>query len=156
MTMQRWRDRQAFGVVFIAGHLTFAAYTLLHTGRTDFWYLSIILGLSAMVVYAALRQILPSVRRSPRALFVRNTHCTYGIPWGQITSVAWNHYLGLHLTLNGGDKPIVVEAFSAWPAFGRHLRIRDELERERQRFAADSAGEDLRKIPSKGYWGWHW
>ncbi|MFG2971332.1 PH domain-containing protein [Streptomyces sp. NPDC048288] len=148
--MKRWRDRQVFGWILILGFAAFEAWTLWHTSDLTFFKVSALTGTYSLLVLYALSNLRPGVRSERGALIVRNFSTTYRIPWASIREVDMKAGRGIQVRIEGRDEPLSLEAFNGWPAAGRAVHIRDEIDVARRTHAGEPSGEVV-EVPSRGY-----
>lgn len=151
--MKRWLDRQIVGGIGIVGFLVYAVWTVVHMSDREFWKVAVFAALLSVVCFFGLRQVRPHVRYSPDALVVKNSFCAYDIPWSGIHKIETDQRAGLTVSVGGRGEAVTIEAFSGWPGFGRQVRVRDELEAARSRYAdgvTRSEGEVVER-PSRGF-----
>lgn len=107
-------------------------------------------GAFSLLVLYALSHLRPGVRSERDALVVRNFSATYTIPWASIRDVDVKAGRGVHVRIEGREKPLSLEAFNGWPAVGRAVRIRDEIDVARRASVGEPSGEVVEE-PSRGY-----
>ncbi|MGY5052370.1 hypothetical protein ACWDE0_43605 [Streptomyces sp. 900105755] len=148
--MKRWRDRQAFGWLLILGFAVFEAWTLWHTSNLTFFKVSALTGTYSLLMVYALILLRPGVRSEHDALIVRNFSATYTIPWACIREVDVKAGRGIQVCIEGREEPLSLEAFNSWPAAGRSVHIRDEIDAARRTHTGEPSGEVV-EVPSRGY-----
>ncbi|WP_328674975.1 PH domain-containing protein [Streptomyces sp. NBC_00343] len=134
--------------MLILGFAVFGAWTLWHSSDLSFFKVSALAGAFSLLVLYALSHLRPGVRSERDALIVRNFSATYTIPWASIRDVDAGR--GIHLRIEGRQKPLSLEAFNGWPAVGRAVHIRDEIDVARRTSVGEPSGEVV-EVPSRGY-----
>ncbi|MEV6505837.1 PH domain-containing protein [Streptomyces sp. NPDC051642] len=136
--------------MLILGFAVFGAWTLWHSSDLSFFKVSALAGAFSLLVLYALSHLRPGVRSERDALIVRNFSATYTIPWASIRDVDVKAGRGIHVRIEGREKSLSLEAFNGWPAAGRAVRIRDEIDVARRTSVGEPSGEVVEE-PSRGY-----
>ncbi|WP_189261638.1 PH domain-containing protein [Streptomyces fuscichromogenes] len=136
--------------MLILGFAVFEAWTLWHSSDPTFFKVSALSGTYSLLVLYALSLLRPGVRSEHDALIVRNFSATYTIPWACIREVDVKEGRGVQVRVEGREEPVSLEAFNGWPAVGRAVHIRDEIDVARRTRAVEPSGEVV-EVPSRGY-----